>query len=252
MVVIKRRPRAQATEGGGFQLPYGDGNSPRTGGASSKNGLWSPGRSFSFPSSKSTTSYKLLIRLFCALGVVSCIASYRASNRATALAANLEGQQMALRIQGEETLATLKDSREGLKNIRQYVDGLKQTQDALYHEIRMVNEMFEAESSSEMPDSPRRGSSDTLVQSWMQHRQDALQHKIHNLKRFIQQESRDQVIERYVIPRASKMANSFRRQRGVIRSFRFSHLLLSTSKLSFLQIRPWSSSCQVHHSLFET
>ncbi|MFK8165297.1 MAG: hypothetical protein AB8H12_22815 [Lewinella sp.] len=108
----------------------------------------------------------------------------------------MEIQQMALKIQGEDTLATLKDAREGLKSIRQYVDGLKQAQDALYHEIRMVNEMFEAESSTEMPDSPRRGSSDKLVQSWMQHRQDALRHKIDNLKDFIQQESRDQVIER--------------------------------------------------------
>ena len=80
--------------------------------------------------------------------------------------------------------------------MRQYVDVLKRTQDALYHEIRMVNELFEAESSLDMPNSPRRGSSDKLVKSWMQHRQDALRHKIDNLKEFIQQESRDQVIER--------------------------------------------------------
>ena len=103
---------------------------------------------------------------------------------------------MALKIQGDETFSTLKDAREGLKSIRGYVDNLKQTQDALYHEIRMVNEMFEAESASDMPDSPMRGSSDGLVESWMQHRQDALNLKIKNLKEFIQQDSREQVIEK--------------------------------------------------------
>ena len=103
---------------------------------------------------------------------------------------------MTLKVQGEETVSMLRDGREGLKSVRQYVDVLKRTQDALYHEIRMVNELFEAESSLDMPNSPRRGSSDKLVKSWMQHRQDALRHKIDNLKEFIQQESRDQVIER--------------------------------------------------------
>ena len=193
MVVIKRRTRSHAA--GGFQLPYADGNSPRIGGTSSA-GAWSTGKSFSFAPANSKSSFRFLVRLFVVLGVLSCVSSYRASNTALSLAEKMEVQQMALKIQSEDTLATLKDAREGLKSIRQYVDGLKQTQDALYHEIRMVNEMFEAESSAEMPDSPRRGSSDKLVQSWMQHRQDALRQKIENLKEFIQQESRDQVIGR--------------------------------------------------------
>lgn len=196
MVVVNRRVRSKAA--GGFQLPYADGNSPCLGGANSNSDLWLKGKSFSFPAGSSNSGYplKFLFRLFCALGVASCIAANRASNRALSLAETMEVQQMSLRIQGEDTLSTLKDGREGLKSVRQYVGVLKQTQDALYHEIRMVNEMFEAESSSEMPNSPRRGSSDKLVQSWMQHRQDALELKIGNLKNFIQQESRDLVTDR--------------------------------------------------------
>jgi hypothetical protein len=112
------------------------------------------------------------------------------------IAESLEGEQTALKMQGYETFDTLKDAREGLKAIRKHVDGLKRTQDALYHEIRMVNEMFEAESSSDMLDSPKRGSSEVLVQAWMQHRQDALKQKIKNLKQFIQQESREAVIQK--------------------------------------------------------
>jgi len=169
------------------------------GGVASK---WSPGNSFSFDLNRSTTTtttsplYKWLIRLFCVLGVASCLTAYRASSRAAELADKLEGQQYALRVQGEDTLATLKDAREGLKTVREYNDALKQTQEALYHEIRMVNEMFEAESTAEMPSSPRRGSPDKLVESWMDHRQVALKHKINNLQEFVQQESRDQVIAR--------------------------------------------------------
>lgn len=108
----------------------------------------------------------------------------------------MEAQQIALKLQGDETFQTLQDAREGLKSVRAYVANLKKTQEALYHEIRMVNEMFEAEPSGEMPQSPVEGSSDGLVKSWMQHRQDALKNKIKNLKEFIQQESRMQVIEK--------------------------------------------------------
>ncbi|CAB9509135.1 expressed unknown protein [Seminavis robusta] len=203
MVVVKRRTRSrveQTLDSIGFsspaQVPYGDGGSPRFlgGGNSSR---WTPGRRFSFELNTSKQSYKWLIRFMCMVACVSMIGAYKASHAAKNIAANLEGQQIALKIQGDETFATLKDAREGLKAVRKYVDGLKRTQDALYHEIRMVNEMFEAESASDMPDSPMRGSSDELVQSWMQHRQDALTYKINNLKDFIQQESRQQVIEKY-------------------------------------------------------
>lgn len=196
MVVVKRRTRARAENGMRFgaSVPYGDGaSSPR-----SISSGWAPGRRFSFEfGSSSRQSYRWLIRGLFALAVSSCVGAYQAGKNARSMADNLEGQQMALKIQGDETFATLKDSREGLNSVRSYVDGLKRTQDALYHEIRMVNEMFEAESASDMPDSPVRGSSDNLVQSWMQHRQDALKLKIRNLKAFIQQESRQQVIERY-------------------------------------------------------
>lgn len=195
MVVIKRRANNLPTQGYGVSLPYGDGVSPRSSSASSQG--WAPGRRFSFEfGAPDKQSHRWLIRFLCILVVVSGIAAYKVSNNARDLADNLEGQQMALKIQGDETFATLKDAREGLKSMRDYVEGLKRTQDALYHEIRMVNEMFEAESSSEMPASPMRGSSDGLVESWMQHRQDALKLKIKNLKEFIQQESRVQVIEK--------------------------------------------------------
>jgi len=157
---------------------------------------WSPGQRFSYEYGSSKRSYQWLVKLFCVLGCLSSIFAYRTTSRARVVTGVLESQQMALKLQTDETFATLKDAREGLKSLRSFVDGLKRTQDALYHEIRMVNEMFEAESAADMPASPARGSSDNLVEAWMQHRQDALFHKIKNLKEFIQQESREEVIKR--------------------------------------------------------
>jgi hypothetical protein len=130
------------------------------------------------------------------MALLSWIAAYRTTSSAKTLSQGLESQQLALQAQGDETLVTLRDARSGLQSVRNYVDNLKKTQEALYHEIRMVNDMFEAESSSDMPAQPRRGSPDTLVKSWMQHRRMALEHKIKNLKDFVQQESREQVIKR--------------------------------------------------------
>lgn len=197
MVELKKRARSrfeQSFESGGFSVPYGDAVSPVVSRSSTRRGL-----SFEFGggwSSSKHSSFSWLVKLLYILAVVSCIAAYRTTTEAKTISQSLEAQQTALRLQGDETTLTLKDARMGLQSMRTYVDSLKKTQEALYHEIRMVNEMFEAESASDMPPSPKRGSPDTLVKSWMKHRQDALEHKIENLKAFIQQESRDQVIEK--------------------------------------------------------
>lgn len=197
MVTVKRRTRSrvdQTLDSIGFSVPYGNDGSP-TGGASTSN--WTPGSRFSFDYYKaSKQSNRWLFRIVYSLAAISCICAYRATGQTRLISENLGAQQMALRLQGEETYATLQDAREGLKNVRAYVAKLKETQDALYHEIRMVNEMFEAEPSGEMPESPVRGSSENLVTSWMQHRQDALRNKIKNLKEFIQQDSRNEVVDK--------------------------------------------------------
>lgn len=215
MVTMKRRTRTRVDhtlDSIGFSVPYGDGDdhdavdgveSPTNRNTTrhhnsnnSKNNNWTPGTRFSFDYYKATKqSNSWLLRIVYSLAAISWMYAYKDTYQTRILKDNLETQQMALKIQGEETYATLQDAREGLKNVRAYVANLKQTQDALYHEIRMVNEMFEAESSGEMPESPREGSSDSLVQSWMQHRQTALKNKIKNLKEYIQQESYMYVME---------------------------------------------------------
>lgn len=197
MNVLHRRTRSKVEssldESGFSAIPFGDeGLSPF---AARKNGLSSRRRS-SFEIGPPSKSYSWVIKLVYAMALISWIAAYTTTSGAQDVARNLETQQLALKVQGDETLATLRDARLGLQSERKYVDNLKKTQEALYHEIRMVNEMFEAESSVEMPESPRRGSPDFMVLSWMEHRRHALENKIQNLKQFIQEDSRKQVVER--------------------------------------------------------
>lgn len=100
----------------------------------------------------------------------------------------------------------LDDTMDTMNEIARQKWKLKRTQRLFQHETRMLEEMAEmealsAEQNAEIPKAAlenfEKRRSGKVAKKWIEHRQEAILHKIYNLQAFIQEESRKRVIEKY-------------------------------------------------------
>jgi cyclophilin family peptidyl-prolyl cis-trans isomerase len=119
---------------------------------------------------------------------------------------NLDIEFAAMSSQKTQTWKLLREARKNRDSIAKQQKKLKKTQRLFGHELRMMEELYEADKSdtSDMAKIPpetmtkfKNRKSAGVAASWIEHRQEALLQKIYNLQAHIQEESRQQVLQKY-------------------------------------------------------
>ncbi|KAG7359042.1 cyclophilin type peptidyl-prolyl cis-trans isomerase [Nitzschia inconspicua] len=119
---------------------------------------------------------------------------------------SLNSEFESLSSQRSQTWKLLMDAKKNHNNVMKQQKKLKKTQRLFDHEIRMIEELYEADTSdsSDLPEIPpetmakfKNRKSAGVAASWIEHRQEALLHKIYSLQSHIQEESRQNVIQKY-------------------------------------------------------
>mmetsp|Transcript_4213 Transcript_4213/g.12079 ORF Transcript_4213/g.12079 Transcript_4213/m.12079 type:complete len:478 (+) Transcript_4213:188-1621(+) len=113
----------------------------------------------------------------------------------------------AIELQKRHSTRLLKDATDTKNSIARQQWKLKKTQKNFKHETRMIEEMAELEAAAKEEDSveiPREARdkfrnrrTGDVAQKWIEHRQEALLHKVYSLQAYIQASSRQRVIEKY-------------------------------------------------------
>ena len=122
------------------------------------------------------------------------------------LMAAMDSEMESLTLQKSHTWKMLKEARKNRDGVTKQQKKLKKTQRLFEHEMRMLEELYEADTSeekdlAEIPEETwakfKNRKSAGITTSWIEHRQEALLHKIYGLQAFIEQESRQRVIQKY-------------------------------------------------------
>ncbi len=163
-------------------------------------------KSFSCKNQQHIKTPKWVLGVLCFFTAISWIRAvqYRTTNYEILSAMEAEFEAFALKKQHstkllEETIGTM--------NVFQKQKWkLKKTQKMFEHETRMLEEMAEMEALSasdnaEIPEAAlkkfKNRRSGNVAKKWIEHRQEAILHKVYNLQAYIQEESRKRVIEKY-------------------------------------------------------
>jgi len=118
----------------------------------------------------------------------------------------MDAELQSFEFQKQQSAKLLEDTM-GIRNsFGKQLYKLKRTQRLFQHETRMLEEMAEMEASSASDNVPipkkaldkfnKRRSGD-VAKKWIEHRNEAILHKIYNLQAYIQEDSRKRVIEKY-------------------------------------------------------
>lgn len=130
--------------------------------------------------------------------------SFRSAN--FDLISSLDNELEALVVQGGATVQLLKEAQRSRSTLYAKVATLKKTQRLFQHELRMIEELYEAEASSHTDDVPipqetidkfEKRKSASVASKWIEQRQEALLHKVYNLQTYVRKESYAKVIEKY-------------------------------------------------------
>jgi cyclophilin family peptidyl-prolyl cis-trans isomerase len=118
----------------------------------------------------------------------------------------LETEFEATSSQKTQTWKLLQEARKNRDNIANEQKKLKKTQRLFGHEMRMMEELYEADKSdaadvAKIPPETmakfKNRKSAGVAASWIGHRRESLLHKIYSLQAYIQEESRQRVLQKY-------------------------------------------------------
>jgi cyclophilin family peptidyl-prolyl cis-trans isomerase len=118
----------------------------------------------------------------------------------------LNAEFASLASQKSQTWKLLMEAKKNQNNVAKQQKQLKKTQRLFGHEMHMIEELYEADTSdvgdvAEIPPETmakfKNRKSAGVAASWIQHRQEALLHKIYSLQAYIQEESRQRVLQKY-------------------------------------------------------
>jgi cyclophilin family peptidyl-prolyl cis-trans isomerase len=212
MVMIKRQSFPEPAIRRGSELPMGDDDSftscsSRRSSSSSLSSVALHLPMISPPSKRrsrrtfaeSSTSLPNWVLPLCYLMVV--VSWYKAVQQKGVLTEAMMGveyQRDQLKLQQEENIRLLEQARETKNQLERKKRKLERTHDALLHERRMNEEVYEMKVSSD-PEISRILSTKRsgTVTTWIQQRQQGLRHKIETLQSYIQDQSRKQILKKY-------------------------------------------------------
>jgi cyclophilin family peptidyl-prolyl cis-trans isomerase len=129
------------------------------------------------------------------LVVISWMGAIRQSRHLAALSQQVQQQQVTMSLQRDDALKTLSDAKESLLSAEKQVNKLKKTHRLFEHELRMHEEMLEKEGEDMLK--MMTGRKTGVVLGWFQQRQEAIKSKYEHLKKYVQDQSKQQVIEKY-------------------------------------------------------
>jgi len=118
----------------------------------------------------------------------------------------MEDELKAFEMQTKQSRKLLQDATDTQNDFAKHQWKLKRTQRNFQHETRMLEEMYEMEASQANDNVPipeealkrfKDRQSGNVAKKWIEHRQEAILHKVYNLQAYIQEESRKRVIEKY-------------------------------------------------------
>jgi cyclophilin family peptidyl-prolyl cis-trans isomerase len=118
----------------------------------------------------------------------------------------LEAEIEAMTLQNDQSWKLLKETRKSRDALSKQFKKLKRTKHLLSHELKMIEELYEADESSngtlqEIPPETlakfKNRKSAGVKSEWVQHRQETLLHKIYHLQAVVQNESKQRVLQKY-------------------------------------------------------
>jgi cyclophilin family peptidyl-prolyl cis-trans isomerase len=147
-----------------------------------------------------------MLPLLYALTIFSWIRAIQHRYASVDIMAALDSEIESLTLQKSHTWKLLKEARNNRDGVAKQQKQLKRTQRLFEHEIRMIEELYEADTSekgdlAEIPEETwakfQNRKSAGIASSWIEHRQEALLHKIYGLQAHIQYESKLRVLQKY-------------------------------------------------------
>lgn len=140
------------------------------------------------------------------LTALSWMRAYTFRSGSLDLLSAMDVEVEALTYQGQETSRLLREARRSRDALLKQMSSLKKTQKLFRHEVRMLEELYEAEVSSHKDDVPIPSStvktfdkrkSANVAANWVEQRHDVLLHKIYNLQSYVMRESYNSVVAKY-------------------------------------------------------
>mmetsp|Transcript_27706 Transcript_27706/g.31087 ORF Transcript_27706/g.31087 Transcript_27706/m.31087 type:complete len:462 (+) Transcript_27706:35-1420(+) len=144
--------------------------------------------------------------LVCACTALSWFRAIQYRTASFDILSTMDIELESLRFQKQKTSQLYKDKMDEQNEITKQQWKLKKAQRLFKHEARMLEEIAELEASSkednvEIPketlEQYQNRRSATVTKTWIVHRQEALLHKVYNLQAYIQEGSRNRVIQKY-------------------------------------------------------
>jgi len=144
--------------------------------------------------------------VMCALTAFSWIRAVQYRTTSYDILSSMDKELEGIEFQKRKSTILLKDATDTKNSIAKQQWKLKKTQRNFKHETRMLEEMAELEAANEndnieIPKAARekfqnRRTGD-VAKKWIEHRQEALLHKVYSLQAYIQEDSRHRVVEKY-------------------------------------------------------
>jgi hypothetical protein len=131
--------------------------------------------------------------------VLSWLGAIKDHNSLSQISLGLDVEKSAVASQGEESLKKLTEAKGSKFNLERRIKKLKRTQELIKHEVRVSEEMIEVHYAKKDPELREllENRKSGVVMNWIQQRQEGLRLKMLSLQRFIQDDSRKQVIGKY-------------------------------------------------------
>ena len=127
--------------------------------------------------------------------VLSWLGAFRHNNQLSGLLEEVGYKYDAMSLQRQETIRTLNDARDSRTTSQRHFEKLSRTHQLFEHEARMRDEVYEMKQDE--AEAINTGRATTLAMSWLQSRQEGLKRKYYHLQEYVQEQSRQHVIEKY-------------------------------------------------------
>ena len=130
--------------------------------------------------------------------IISWVKAIQQKNALSEATMGVEYQRDQVFLQREENLRLLQQAKDTQNQQERKLRKLERTHDALLHERRMNEEVYEMKVSTdpELKELLSQKKSGTVT-TWIQQRQQGLRHKLEMLEEYIQDQSRKQVLQKY-------------------------------------------------------
>jgi cyclophilin family peptidyl-prolyl cis-trans isomerase len=185
---------------------YGDNSSKRCSTFLSNDSVLPSTFSLGHPMTVSRPLPRWILPLIYSLTVFSWTRAIQYRSGSFEVISTLEAEFEGMSSQKTQTWKLLQEARKNRNNIAKQQKKLKKTQRLFGHEMRMIEELYEADNPDAMDVAAippatmakfKNRKSAGVTASWIEHRREALLHKIYNLQAFIQEESRQRVVQKY-------------------------------------------------------